>query len=298
MSQIRQAKAEATIVGILKEKDLKVEQVKREGVTVNAIKGQMIIATDETTEHIIKFFSYEKTAKGEANKSFTSIKTAMEQFVSMADVGNKEDADVVEVKGCQIGVNEYYNQGGLLVSRPEMKGSFLHRAKDKDPANFKATFDVEVFFTGQKPEIVRDEETGRRIINAILPMYEGKCAPIQFVAEGAVADYLDSNYEKNKSGRIWGEVVNRVIRTVKVIEGFGAGKEEVNTTYVNELVITGGSPEQYDPEDEKLSWSKVDIEKAMTDRDLRLEEAKTKAQNGGGSTSKTTSSQNTGRPSF
>lgn len=296
MSQIRQAESKAEIVGILKEKDLKIEPTKRESSMVNAIRGQIVVATDETTEHIIKVFSYETTAKGEPNKSFASIKMMMEQFASMADVGNRQDADIIEVKGCQVVANEYYNQGGVLVARPELKASFFSRVADKANAKLIAKFDVEVFFTGFKPETVKGDETGRTLVNAILPMYEGKCAPIQFIAEGAVASYLDSNYEKNKSGRVWGEIINRVIKNVKVIEGFGETKEETNTTYVNELIIKGGSPEQYDPENEKLSWNKADIEKAMVDRELRLEEAKAKAQSGGNKA--TTKASGAGRPSF
>lgn len=193
MAEIRQAEAKVEIVGILKEKEFKIEPMKREGAMVNVIKGHVVLATDDVAEHTVKFFSYEKTKEGNDNKSFISLKTAMETMTSIVEAtqngGSKEDADIVEIKGTTLKVNEYHGQAGL-VSRPEIQCSYMAHVKDKASAKLKAEFSTEVFFTGFKPEIVKGDETGRMVVSAILPMYNGIVAPITFMADGAVAKYL------------------------------------------------------------------------------------------------------------
>lgn len=281
MSEIRQSENIVTIVGRLKEKDIKIEESKGK----RYIKGEFVISTGGNNEHTIKVFSNELTKAGSVNPSFTSLQTAMHEFVSIAEAlakgGVREDADIIEIKNGSLKPNEFYAKGGaVLVTKTELNASFVSRVKDTN-AKAEAKFKAEVFFESIKPEVVKGDETGRVLVKAYIVLYEGVVAPISFVAVGSAATHLSNNYETKKTSVVWGEVVNNVIVTEKVLEGFGESREETNTTYTSELIIAGGLMEMF-ADDDVRAYSKEVIKAGLLERDTRLEVMKAKSASGGG----------------
>lgn len=281
MSELRQAKNSVTIEGILKENNLECKK-DTEGKTY--VAGDIVIQVAEGEEHKVSFFANEFTKEGKENKIFKGLMTVMNDFTSLAEAlevrGDASFADKVRVNRAQIGINDFVTDGQYtVVSNPKITASFVNRVtKNYDP---KAVFELEMFFEGMKPEVKDDEETGNLIIKGLVPMYGGRIAPLEFIAKGEVAEYLEDNYEVKATGFVWGTIINRVIVTKTEKKGFGATKVDTVTRVERSFEITGGEEYQYD-EDDTNAYNAKDIRTALAERQAYLAElvAKKKGEKG------------------
>lgn len=282
-STLREADNKVVIEGVLKENNL--EKAKDEqGKSI--IKGDIVVQIAENEEVTVKFYTNEITKTGKENPSYKSLSTVVENYTSVADCLKASEpvtnATKVLVKGAKLRINDYYNEKKKdLSSYVEIGGSFVSTAKEEVYAP-RAEFEMECFIANMKPEINKeDEETGRLIVNVIVPVYGGKVVPFTLLAEGDIADFLNVNYEKNKTAFLMGDVKNTVTIN-KVEKGGGFGKKKVDT-FVNskqELIITGGGvngdPSMYEdnPELAEKAFAIEDIKKAMAEREIMLETKK------------------------
>ena len=287
-TQIRQAENIVKIEGLLRE--LRLEE--RDDV----ISGEVIIATDPQSEHAVRVYAKRLTNDGKPNTAYKGLQTLINEnkdtsiAALMKEGKTMDEATALATKlriggrnGGQLGRNEFYS-GTEFVSRPSISANYFHRIIDKsfEP---KAEFEVEIYFDKIRKEIKDNEETGRLLIDAIIPLYNGVVIPMEFVAEGETAEYLETNYEAKRTGRIWGEVVNIAERIVTKKSGFGKDKEDVQTNYTRELRITGGKEEQYD-EDDKNTYPTELIQAAWKVRESEtlpalLNKAKERDSKGG-----------------
>lgn len=271
--EIREAINEVFIEGVLKEKALELATIDTEQGKADVIRGDLVIATDENSEHRVRVFANKLTKEKKENSVYKGLVTVMNEYVSIAEAlkngGTAEDASKVRVSKGKLGLNEYYAPNGELKSFPTIQTNFVNRVdKNYSP---KAEFTLEAYFEGMKPEMKDEEETGRLVVNVIVPLYGGKVIPLTLIAaDEDVAQYLYTNYETKKTSKIWGELVNTVEVTRTEEKGFGKSKEKVITRTLHELLITGGEEDMYDDEDEK-SYSTDLIKKAMAERDIQLD---------------------------
>lgn len=268
-TNLRQAKAKMTCIGLVSEKDLK--NVTEEGKT--RIEGHVTIKTSDT--NFIKFNVRvnEKTNAGAENKAFDGIKTVMEEYKSIAEFG-EDGADKVRVTG---DLNIFTGQNGTSVG---YKGSFFRRLRVDEVYEPKAEFEVEMFISSITPEIdTEGSETGRVIVNGYVPTYNG-IEPLKLIAEEDVASAVDSMFEPGMTVEFYGDAVNsKIEKIIEIPVVIGKPRREVKTTYKNELVINGASaPYEEGVTAEKPYDSEV-IKAALQERQNKLEEAKAKAQN-------------------
>lgn len=264
-TQIREATNIVKIEGIVKEIKLKEEK--------DVISGEVVIQTGKKSEHSVSAYANKLTKTGKENAIYKGLHTVMTEFVSIASLMKQgksyeeatAEATKVRVTKGKLERNEFYTPNGDLVSNVRVSTNFFNRVEGEsfEP---KAEFEVECYFEKIRPEIKKDEETGRLIINAIVPLFGGRVIPMEFIAEGDVAEYLESNYETKRTGYIWGDLINDVERTTVKKSGFGKDKEDVVVNYKKELLITGGSEEQYDEDDPK-SYSTAQIKQAWNVRE-------------------------------
>ena len=207
-STLREADNKVVIEGVLKENNL--EKAKDEqGKSI--IKGDIVVQIAENEEVTVKFYTNEITKTGKENPSYKSLSTVVENYTSVADCLKASEpvtnATKVLVKGAKLRINDYYNEKKKdLSSYVEIGGSFVSTAKEEVYAP-RAEFEMECFIANMKPEINKeDEETGRLIVNVIVPVYGGKVVPFTLLAEGDIADFLNVNYEKNKTAFLMGDV--------------------------------------------------------------------------------------------
>ena len=273
--ELREALNEVFIEGILKEKTLELTTINVQGKKADVIRGELVISDKENSEHRVRVFSNKLTKEGKENSVYKGLKTVMDEYVSVAEAlklgQTAEAADKVRITKGKIGLNEYYTPNGELRSFPIVTTNFVNRVKD-GTYNPKAEFSLEMYFDNILPEIKDNEETGRLIVKGIVPVYGGEVIPLTFiVADEDAVNYIQTNYEKGKTGKVWGELVNTVEITKIVEQGFGKAKEKIVTKIINELVITGGEEDQYNEDDER-SYSTDLIKKAMAERDIKLDE--------------------------
>jgi len=250
MTQIRQADNKVKVEGILRELNLKEEN--------DIINGEVIISTDSVSEHSVSVYIAKLTKDNKENRAYKGMKTVMDEYVSIADLvkdGKTMEEAVamatkVRIGNGQLSRNEFYFNDELI-SRPRVSSNFFNRIDDAATFEPKAEFEIECYFEKIRKEMKDSEETGRLLIDVIVPMYGGSVVPMELIAADEVAEYLESHYEAKRTGHVWGDIVNIAERTITKKSGFGKDKEDVKVNYTRELLITGGGEEQYDEDSEK-----------------------------------------------
>ena len=269
-TNLRQSTAKVECVGIVSEKDLKV--VTEDGAT--KIQGSLTVKTNDINFIRFNVNVNEKTKAGADNKTFAGIKTVMEEYKSIAEVG-EEEADKVKVNG---DLNIYTGQNGTIVG---YKSNFFNRLKNPDEFEPKAEFAVEVFVSSIAPEVnTEGEETGRVVVNGWTATYAG-VEPVKLVAEGDIASAVDSTFEPGQTVEFYGEVINsRVEKVTEIPVAIGKPRRKVEISYKNELLITGASEAYEEGVTPEKPYEAEVIKAAIQERQNRLEEAKAKAQSG------------------
>ena len=269
-TNLRQSTAKVECVGIVSEKDLRV--VTEDGAT--KIQGSLTVKTDETNFIRFNVNVNEKTKNNTDNKTFAGLMTVMEEYKSIAEVG-EEEADKVRVNG---DLNIYTGQNGTIVG---YKSNFFNRLKNPDEFEPKAEFTVEVFISSIAPEVDTDgEETGRVVVNGWTATYSG-VEPVKLLAEGEIASAVDSTFEPGQTVAFYGDVVNsRVEKVTEMPVAIGKPRKDVKISYKNELIITGASEAYEEGVTPEKPYEADVIKAAIQERQNRLEEAKAKAQSG------------------
>jgi len=272
-TNLRQANAKAFVAGVVSEKELKV--VTEEGKT--KITGYIVVKTSDVNFIRFNVNVNEKTKSGATNNCYAGIQTVMNEYKSVAEVG-EEEATEVRVTG---EISPFTGRNGEKVI--SYKSNFFNRLKNGEGLEPKAEFAIEVFISSINPELTTEgEETGRTVVSGWLPTYNG-IEPIELVAEGEVAQAIDSGFEPGQTVEFYGEVVNNRIETVTEIPvKIGKPRKKVTVEIKNDLVINGAS-EAYEKDiTSELPYEADTIKAAIQERENRLVEAKAKAQSGSG----------------
>ena len=237
-TNLRQSNLKAISEGIVSEIDLK--EVTEDGK--KRIEGSVTVKTDD-----VNFIRYnvkvnEKTAAGTDNKTYAGIQTVMNEYKSIAQVG-EEEADRVRVSG---DLNIF--TGAMdRVTRIGYKSNFFNRLKNPDEMEQKAEFVAEVFISSITPEVNKDgEDTGRINVKGWTVTFAG-VEPITLVAEGEIASAVDSTFEPGQTVEFYGDIINnRIEKITEIPVAIGKPRTKTETSYKNELIITGAS-EAYEP---------------------------------------------------
>jgi hypothetical protein len=283
---LKQAENRCKIEGILSEIDLKPTSFMKNGKNMDAIGGSIIVKVvqkisgkEKELMIPVHMFASRITNKGTPNPAYESIKKVMDEYISIAAAGNEEQADRIRITNANIRMNEYYAQDGRLVSFPRVNASFISKIR-KDECKPEATFTVQ-FAVGKKDEEFdrNGEPTGRYRIDALLPQYGGKIDVVPLYAESegvisAISTYWEVGDTVKANGRLDFSSTTEV--TYQEVD-FGEPVEQVRTVNKSDLVITGGSQS---PLDGDLAYSKADLDDALAERKVRLEQLKEKSTGG------------------
>lgn len=283
---LKQAENRCKIEGILSEIDLKPTSFMKNGKNMDAIGGSIIVKVvqkisgkEKELMIPVHMFASRITNKGTPNPAYESIKKVMDEYVSIAAAGNEEQADRIRITNANIRMNEYYAQDGRLVSFPRVNASFISKIR-KDECKPEATFTAQ-FAVGKKDEELdrNGEPTGRYRIDALLPQYGGKVDVVPLYAESegvisAISTYWEVGDTVKANGRLDFSSTTEV--TYQEVD-FGEPVEQVRTINKSDLIITGGSQE---PLEGDFAYSKADLDDALAERKVRLEELKEKSTGG------------------
>ena len=275
-THLRQAKTKATAVGLLTDKKLEIKTDPKDGE--KHIEGTVTVKTSDKNFVTFSVYSKEKKKNGEENKAYAGLVTVMNEFQSVADVG--DNADYIRVNGQ---LNPYRGQNGNEVIG--YRGSFFNRIRNTENIEPEACFETEMFIQSIVPEMGKDAdgemtETGRLKITGWVPTYNG-IEPIDLIVPEDLADACENTYEPGQTVEFYGDIINNSVEeTIEKPVAFGKPKKEVRRTYVNELIVTGGSDAYEDEEGDHVPYDADAIKGAIADRNAAIEEAKNKAKSG------------------
>ena len=278
-TNLRQANTKATAVGLLTDKKLEIKTDPKTGE--KHIEGTVTVKTSD--KNFVTFTVYSKEKKNDKtdNKTYAGLVTVMNEFQSVVDAG--DNADYIRVNGQ---LNPYRGQNGNEIIG--YRGSFFNRIRNAENIESEATFEVEMFIQSIVPEMGKDadgemSETGRLKITGWVPTYNG-IEPVDLIVPEDLASACEDTYEPGQTVEFYGDIINNSIEeTIEKPVAFGKPKKEVRRTYINELIVTGGS-EPYDGDEETdkdhVPYDRGAIEGAIVERNTAIEEAKNKAKSG------------------
>jgi hypothetical protein len=270
-TNIRQADNKVKAEGLLSEKNL--ELVTDKEKDFETIKGTVTVQTSEDNFVTFKIFCSSKTVNGKDNGIYQGIKTIYDSYKSIADFGANE-ADRVRINQGQLNPYTSIGQNGEEREGISYRTNFINRVKQTEVYDPKAAFEVEMFIVSMIPEIEHEVETGRTVVKGILPLYNG----IEYLTlilpkssnSGDWVSLIQQDYGIGKTGRFFGDLVNRRVEMAKVTKLLGGGEHrDISYRYKNELVITGASA-PYD-EGDAMAYSPEVIKAALTERQIDLE---------------------------
>ncbi|MCM1324723.1 MAG: hypothetical protein NC218_11430 [Acetobacter sp.] len=284
---MKKIKNETHIEGYLYEHklDLKTSGPASKNPGVEFINGTIGIATDEDMLNVVQVhFTYvtETTAKGKQNATFNVLKNIIDGKTGTVVEHGKEAAGLLRIDSA-IGLNEWYDKDGNLISQKRNEGGFVHVAnlsEISDNEAQRATFNTDMVITGCTRQEANEERNipEKVIVRGAIFDFRGSLLPVEYSAvnEGAM-NYFEGLEASNKNPvftRVWGKQVSQTItRTITEESAFGAPSVKTVKSSFKDFEITGAIPEPYawDSED---TITAAEMKEAMANREVALAEIK------------------------
>lgn len=250
------------------------------------ISGTLSIATDEEMMNIVQVhYTYVTpvTKSGRPNNTYNVLKSIISGRIGSVIGDGEENAGIVRVDS-SIGLNEWYNQDGELVSRKRNEGGFIHQMKKNEMASPKAEFDVDMLITGTSIiEGNEDFDIPEKFIlkgyifdfrNSLLPVEFPIYQPYSPAKAPAYFESLDISMKNPVFTRLCGQQISKTVVIKKEEEGaFGEARVTETTSSRRDFVVTWTIPEPYLWDDESTILA-TEVQKGLTDRELHLAEMK------------------------
>ena len=253
------------------------------------IKGNVVVLVEEsvngeTRSHDIRVRVYSNKFKrdGNINGLYTGYETVMNEYKSIADVGDKKEADLVHVQG-SLELNEYISQDGTKRSSNQVSGKFFNRITTDDVKKRrgpKAVATVEAVVEGVKDELDQDGlPSGNKKLSAFNVDFFGELRenskpiiPFEAIVPENLADAFDDLYDTGDTGKFTLKINNYAEEAkeedVEEVSGFGNTEElqQVKRNFVNNLEVIGGTEAYQEPRaynDEQIEEAKQFRQKAI-----------------------------------
>lgn len=286
-NNIRVAKNDIRICGVVKE----IKNGKKFEKDGNkSIGATLVVKTGEFKEVEVKCFTGELTKKGTIKKNYEVLEKLIDgELKTLANADENNPAIMVDIYGSgdftpHLEENSYVGSDGKLHTNPQITLGFGNIiVKDLNEEDFCATFDMELCIKNIKEEIKNEEETGRVIIECLLPLYGNTIMPVSLVAgkvdmdgvEFDMADAFRSEVEIGETLELYGDIVNIArIEKVKKESKFGIARTVEKREFVREYVITGA-----DEVAEDKVYETDEIKEALANREIKLQAVVEKAEN-------------------
>ena len=277
-----------SIEGYLRENTLKVE-VNEKG---EYIRGKLTISTSKDEAHTVDYWVNHFKKDGTENKAWTNMSALIgaQTTASIFEANPQatyESAIASAAKVWASGELEEYvsvGQNNQDVSYLTLKGSNAGVSNKVEGFDPHARFELDCFIKSEMaPEIKDEEETGRGLLNIVTVNDYNKCAhcfqlvvPTNFVSNIA-------EFPVNSTVLLRGQIINLAKKTIIKADtrnSFGdAGKDQITTEFVHELLITGGNSNYLTEEEHPdTAFALADIREAMKNREeVRAKNAAKKA---------------------
>lgn len=280
-----------TIEGRIYEHDLAIKTVKNEkskNFGKEFIQGTLSVATDEAGLNVLTVhYTYvtETTSKGNVNATYLNLKRIIESGKTWVQHG-KNEANLIRLS-TSAALNDFYPQGGeQLVSQQRNEGgfvSFVNELKPEGEPRQKFIFDTIIKgfeYVEASPERNIDKDYGK--ISCVIFNFKNDILPFTLIAKDPNAINYFESLEPSPSNpiytQVWGEILNTTVKIERTIESaFGTPAVDISERSQKEWVVTGAKPEPYVFDSDDTITAK-ELENAIANRNLYLEEVKTRAK--------------------
>lgn len=260
-------------------------EYKRATVTVRVT--QPVDGKEETSEIPVGFFATPYTSTGKPNPAYKSL-VDLKDLKTAQNVG-VDNADQVRITSATLSENNFVSRTGNLINGWQIRGSFINAAKLTDVA----TFITEIYIMDMHDEVDREgNPTGRLVIRGGIVQYNGKLDVLDFIVEAPdKVEFVSRNWEVNTTQLVKGRVrvTSHEVESSGESGGWGEDIPDTTTTFVRELIITGGDDTA---KEEDFSYDPVEVKKAFNQRKAMIEQmqidARSHSKNQGASTSNST----------
>lgn len=269
------------------------------------IKGNVVVLVEENVNgearsHDIRVRVYSNKFKrdGNINGLYTGYETVMNEYKSIADVGDKKEADLVHVQG-SLELNEYISQDGTKRSSNQVNAKFFNRITTEDVKKRrgpKAVATVEAVVEGIKDDLDQDGlPSGSKKLSAFNVDFFGELRenskpiiPFEAIVPENLADAFDDLYDTGDTGKFSLKINNYAEEAteedVQEVSGFGSteGLSEVKRNFVNNLEVIGGTEAYQEPRaynDEQIEEAKQFRQKAIDSLESGYVPQETKSDN-------------------
>lgn len=280
--EIRQTYTNLKAVGILKEQDLKVETKKfDDGEEYHTLRGSIIVSVNGS-EHECnvfmndKFSTFDDSGKHKENHLYKNTRTLMDT--------PKGATPTVELKLKAERFSDWVGKDNKLHSRDNISVSEAKIVADDTEHMFEGKIEGVVYLI--RPEIVKEEETGRLIVTFIGVGYGQKALPHTLYVGAEDADYFKDEYEIGSCCTLDIEIASKEYGTTTTQTTGWGRKANVNKGFTRvEWTVIGGDPayneEQVNKKGEPLFISQADIKSLMEARNIMLEQIEKEGYKGG-----------------
>lgn len=266
---LRQAQNNAEVIGTVKKVQIEEKMSKNNEAIILGHVIVEVVDGDHVNNIKCRLFSKKFKKDGNENGLYKGYKTVKDEY---------EPGTRVRVNG-ELVINEYYNQGGDLISFNEMKAVFFNRLEDERPD--KAIVTLETVVEGYTSEIDYETQlpTGNLEVDAFTVGFNGSIIPLKnLIITQDLAQTFQNMYMPGSTGRLtlkinnYAEVVTEEVTT----QGAGFGSAErveanVVNNYTTNLQIIGGDLPYTDGVN---NYTPAEIEQAHKVRELALQQLK------------------------
>lgn len=278
--EVRQTFSKLRAVGVLKQKDLSIDdKAFDDGVPYHTVRGSITL-TINGNEHEFRIWcddhykGLDDNGKHKGNRSYEGIAALVD-----APTGTTIDLNLRAER-----FNDYVNKRNVLVNADEIS---VTDAKICDPeAEHMYEGKVEGVIYNIRPEIVGDSETGRLIVTFVGVGYGQKALPHVYYVDADNADGFEQVYNVGDCTTLDIEMVTNTYGAPKTTStGWGKRRAEVNSGFTrNEWTIFNGDDpydeERIDKKGNKLHIALADIKNLMEARAIMLEQVEKEGYKG------------------
>lgn len=283
-NKIRQGKNLVNLKGELIKKQVKTFKTKK---GEDFITAKLDIEVGENNIILVSMFSFKLDKDGGIRPMYKTIETIENDFIERKEKEGGEieyRGDILLVRSSDrfsagsVDLNEFYGQNGLI-SNLQVSARSIHRMRaGEEELPSEASFILEGYISKKKMGVNEEGDMdGTMEIELLTPNYSGRVDKfVLSVNNPEYTEAINSTYEVGQTATFLGQVMNQITTTKKITElAFGGVHEDVVTNVKRGLVVTGGTlpkEEGIDP----TAYSKKEIEVALKERDMYLEELKEK----------------------
>ena len=232
------------------------------------ISGTLSVTTDDEMLNVVQVhFTYVTavTAKGKPNNTFNVLHSIIDGKIGSVREHGKELAGKVSIDSA-IGLNEWYDKDGKLVSVRRNEGGFVHQVQELCEPKARATFNTDMVITNvRRVEADEEKETPEKaIINGCVFDLRNDLLPVEFSVYAPYAPAKALDYFENLGAsantpvftRVQGiQVSKTVVRKIEEENAFGEAIVKESRSSQRDMVINWAQPETYewDSEDTLLA---------------------------------------------